>query len=57
MERKYIVEYSQISAASASCQWVAYEDGADGEDFHAYGDTPAKAIQNLMEHVGECADV
>jgi hypothetical protein len=48
MERKYIVEYSTISAASAKYQWVAYEDGADGEDLHAYGETPEEAIANLV---------
>jgi hypothetical protein len=48
MIKKYIVEYSTISAASASCQWVAYEDGADGDDLHAYGFTPAEALANLV---------
>ena len=48
MSKKYIVEYSTISAASASCQWVAYEDGAVGDDLHAYGFTPAEALANLV---------
>lgn len=57
MERKYIVEYSQISAANSKYEWIAYEVGSDGEDFHAYGETPAKALQALMLYVGECSDV
>jgi hypothetical protein len=57
MERKYIVEYSQISAANSKYEWIAYEAGSDGEDFHAYGETPAKALQALMLYVGECSDV
>ena len=48
MIKKYIVEYSQISAAGVKYQWVAYEDGADGEDLHAYGETPAEALANLV---------
>jgi len=48
MEKKYIVEYSQISAASPRCQWVAYEDGAVGDDLHAYGETPSEALENLV---------
>lgn len=48
MSKKYIVEYSTISAAGPRYQWVAYEDGADGEDLHAYGETPEEAIANLV---------
>lgn len=48
MSKKYIVEYSDISAAGPSYQWVAYEDGATGEDLHAYGLTPKEAIANLV---------
>ena len=48
MTKKYIVEYSTISAAGPRYQWVAYEDGADGEDLHAYGETPEEAIANLV---------
>jgi hypothetical protein len=48
MIKKYIVEYSQISASCAKYQWVAYEDGADGDDLHAYGETPAEALENLV---------
>lgn len=48
MTKKYIVEYSTISAAGPSYQWVAYEDGATGEDLHAYGLTPEEAIANLV---------
>jgi hypothetical protein len=48
MSKKYIVEYSTISAASPRCQWVAYEDGAVGEDPHAYGETPEEALQELL---------
>ena len=48
MIKKYIVEYSQISASCARYQWVAYEDGATGEDLHAYGETPAEALEMLV---------
>ena len=48
MEKKYIVEYSTISAAGVKYQWVAYEYGAVGDDLHAYGETPSEALENLV---------
>jgi predicted RNase H-like HicB family nuclease len=50
VEPGYIVVYN-YSGASLFPQWawIAYQEGACGDDACAYGATPEEAVENLKE--------
>jgi hypothetical protein len=48
--RKYETHYDDCAASVfPQLAWVAYEEGACGDDIHARGATPEEAIENLRE--------
>ena len=52
-EKGFAVVYNQHGAILfPDSAWIAYEEGADGDDPHEYGSTPAEAIENLKERMG-----
>lgn len=53
VEAGYIAVYNQCGAfLFPSLAWIAYEEGACGDDLCAFGATPEDAVENLKERLG-----
>lgn len=53
-EKGFAVIYNQCGAGLfPQLAWIAYEDGACGDDTHEFGATPEEAIENLKERLEE----